>query len=76
MSHGKKIGILFAMDSTQEHLDKPKKKRGPAKKLQPMVDTHLFVPPYLLDWAKVQPEGFAGMVRRLLQQAYVSEQNH
>jgi hypothetical protein len=35
-----------------------------------MVDTHLHVPPHLLEWAKEQPEGFAGLVRRLLQQEY------
>ena len=68
------MGIVFAMDTTQERLDKPKKRRGPAKKLMPMVDTHIHVPPHLLEWAKVKPEGFAGLVRRLLQQAYTSEQ--
>lgn len=49
-----------------------KKKRGPARKLPPMVDTHVHVPPHLLEWAKQQPEGFAGLVRRLLQEAYDS----
>jgi hypothetical protein len=37
-----------------------------------MVSTHIFIPPHLLEWAKQQPEGFAGLVRRLLQQAYDS----
>jgi hypothetical protein len=67
------MGIVFAMDTTTASHDKPKKKRGPAKKLVPMVDTHIHVPPYLLDWAKVQPEGFAGLVRRLLKQEHARD---
>jgi hypothetical protein len=31
-----------------------------------MVDTHLFVPADLLEWAKSQDEGFSALVRRLL----------
>jgi hypothetical protein len=31
-----------------------------------MVDTHVYVPEDLLEWAKMQDEGFAPMVRRLL----------
>jgi len=33
-----------------------------------MVDTHIFLPPDLLEWAKHQEEGLAGLVRRLLMQ--------
>jgi hypothetical protein len=51
--------------NTEKH-PQPKKKRGPAKRLPPMVDTHLFLPAELLEWAKVQPEGFAPLVRQLL----------
>ena len=31
-----------------------------------MVDTHFHLPNDLLEWAKTQPERFAGLVRRLL----------
>ena len=30
------------------------------------VDTHILIQPELLEWAKRQPEGLAGLVRRLL----------
>lgn len=33
-----------------------------------MVDTHLFLPADLLEWAKHQAEGFAPLVRHLLAQ--------
>lgn len=42
-----------------------KKKRGPAPKANKMIDTHVFMPEDLLEWMKQQPEGFAGLVRRL-----------
>jgi hypothetical protein len=43
---------------------KESKKRGPKPK--GYEDTHILIPPYLLEWAKDQPEGFAGLVRALL----------
>jgi len=52
------------MDTT---LDIPvRKKRGPAKRLPPMVETKVSLPAEVLDWAKQQPAGFGSMVRRLL----------
>ena len=48
----------------------PQKKRGPARRSKRMVDTHLHLPDDLLAWAKQQPEGFAGLVRRLLREEY------
>src|SRR5262245_31017186 len=56
--------IVMSMESLQS--PQPKKKRGPSRRLPVMVDTHLYVPPDLLEWAKGQPEGFAPLVRRLL----------
>ena len=44
---------------------RPKKKPGPTKR-ENMVDTHFHLPNDLLEWAKTQPERFAGLVRRLL----------
>lgn len=46
------------------------KRPGPARKLQRMVDTHLYLPEDLLEWAKDQPEGFAGLVRALLREEH------
>lgn len=43
---------------------KAPKKRGPTPK--GYEDTHVLIPPDLLEWAKRQPEGFAGLVRALL----------
>jgi hypothetical protein len=40
------------------------KKRGQIPK--GYVDTHILIQPELLEWAKHQPEGLAGLVRRLL----------
>lgn len=57
-----------------EPTPQPKKKRGPAKRMPTMVDTHLYLPQDLLDWAKEQPEGFAPLVRRLLTAARAREQ--
>jgi len=45
---------------------KTPKKRGPAPRLGPMMDTHLYLPPDLVEWAKHTPEGFTGMMRRLI----------
>ena len=70
--HGKKISILFAMNTLPE-TPQPKK-RGPARRLPPMVDTHLFLPEALLEWAKHHPEGFAGLIRRLLAQEQQKEE--
>lgn len=64
--HGKKMAILFSMETTSI-LTQPKR-RGPAPKLGRMVDTHLHFPPDLLEWAKNQPEGFAGLMRVLAEQ--------
>jgi hypothetical protein len=52
--------------ATRRFPEKPHKKRGPAKRLPAMVDTHLYIEPGLLEWAKQQPEGFAPLVRSLL----------
>jgi hypothetical protein len=52
---------------------KQPKKRGPAPKLGRLVDTHIHVDPDLLEWAKQKPEGFAGLVRRLLQQEHARD---
>ena len=49
-------------------IPKQPKKRGPAKK--GYADTHIMIPPDLLEWAKQQPEGFAGLVRALLREEY------
>ena len=62
--------IFMGMETQLVPEDKQKKKPGPVKKPYPMVDTHIFVPPHLLEWAKVQPEGFAGLVRALLREEY------
>jgi hypothetical protein len=50
------------MDTTAT--PKQQKKRGPKPK--GYEDTHVLIPPYLIEWAKDQPEGFAGLVRALL----------
>lgn len=42
------------------------KKRGPVPSVPPMVDTHVYLPENLLEWAKHQPGGFARLVRALL----------
>lgn len=60
----KNAGILISMDTTT--LTKAPKKRGPKPK--GYEDTHVLIPPDLLEWAKDQPEGFAGLVRTLLHQ--------
>jgi hypothetical protein len=59
-----KWSIFIAMETFEA--PRPKKKRGPAKRFHNMVDTHLYLPPDLLDWAKAQEEGFAPLVRRVL----------
>jgi hypothetical protein len=66
------MGILLSMETTAT-LTQPKKKRGPAPKLGRMVDTHIHVEPHLLEWAKQKPEGFAGLVRRLLKQEHARD---
>jgi hypothetical protein len=54
------------METLTEPSDSPpKKKRGPARKPNRMVDTHIHMPEDLLEWCKRQPEGFAGLVRML-----------
>lgn len=45
-----------------------KKKRGPVARKN-MVDTHLYLPEDLLEWAKHQEGGFANLVRQLLHEA-------
>ena len=47
---------------------KEPKKRGPKPK--GYEDTHVLIPPDLLEWAKDQPEGFAGLVRALLREEH------
>jgi hypothetical protein len=64
----KKDVYISCMDKNTKPRAQPKKKRGPAKRLSPMVDTHLHMPADLLEWAKQTPEGFAPLVRRLLRQ--------
>jgi hypothetical protein len=63
--------ILLSMETTLA--PKQQKKRGPAPKLGRLVDTHIHVDPDLLEWAKQKPEGFAGLVRRLLQQEHARD---
>ena len=58
-----KSGYSFAMNT---HPRRPKKKPGPVKRRIPMTDTHIFLPTDLLEWAKYQDEGLAGLVRALL----------
>ena len=58
------------MNTSIDSSEKPRKKRGAPKKPYPMVSTRLFVQPHLLEWAKHQPEGFAGLVRVLLREEY------
>lgn len=48
------------------------KKTGPAK--QGWEDTHVLLPPYLIDWAKEYPEGMGALVRRLLKEEYERQQ--
>jgi hypothetical protein len=48
------------MEQTLEH---PKQKPGPLNK--GYKQTVIQLPPDLLDWAKRQPEGIAGLARRL-----------
>jgi hypothetical protein len=50
---------------------RPWKKRGPQPK--GYVNVHIHVDPDLLEWAKQKPEGFAGLVRRLLQQEHARD---
>ena len=45
-----------------------KRKRGPVKR--GYEDTHLLLPPELIDWAKQYPEGMGALVRRLLKEEY------
>jgi hypothetical protein len=59
----KNEGILIPMDTP---IPKQPKKRGPAPR--GYADTHVLIPPDLLEWAKEQPEGFAGLVRALLRE--------
>lgn len=65
MSDAENAGILISMDTPT--LKQPKK-RGPAPK--GYEDTHVLIPPELLEWAKQQPEGFAGLVRALLREEH------
>ncbi len=44
------------------------KKRGPVKR--DYVSTHVMLPPALIDWAKEQPEGLSGLLRRILTQEH------
>jgi hypothetical protein len=44
------------------------KKRGPVAK--GYEDAHILLPPVLLEWAKHQPEGLSGLMRRLLVAEY------
>lgn len=47
-------------------LNPPRKKRGPTPRLGPVVQTGVYLPYELLEWAKEQKEGLSGLVRRLL----------
>jgi hypothetical protein len=66
--HGKNMAIVFYMNTSSDPTAIPKRKRGPAKRLPPMVSTHIFMPMELLDWAKQEPEGLGALVRHLLAQ--------
>ena len=57
------MAYILCMDT--KPTSQPKKKRGPARRMQNMVDTHLYFPADLLEWAKRQPEGFAPLMRQL-----------
>jgi hypothetical protein len=48
------------------------KKRGPVPK--GLVDTHIRLPEWLVEWAKVHPEGLSSMLRRLLAEEYARQQ--
>ena len=50
------------------------KKHGPVPK--GYVDAHILIPPYLNDWAKHQPEGLSGLIRRLLKEEYDRQHQH
>ena len=42
---------------------KQPKKRGPAPK--GYVDTHIFLPPEIIEWGKTKPDGLSSLIRRL-----------
>jgi hypothetical protein len=44
----------------------PRKKPGPVPRLGPVVQSHVYVPEDLFEWAKHQEEGFSALVRKLL----------
>ena len=46
----------------------PRKKRGPVPRLGPVVQTHVYIPADLVEWAKQHKEGMSGLMRRLLAQ--------
>jgi len=59
------MAIVFDME-TSTSPQRVQKKRGPVKRLPPMADTHVHLPPDLLEWAKEQPGGLAPLMRELL----------
>lgn len=47
-------------------MTKPRKKPGPKPRNYKRVDVHFYVDPDDYEWFKDQPEGFAGLIRRLM----------
>jgi len=56
--------------------NRPQKKRGPVPRLGPVVQTHVYVPEDLFEWAKHQKEGFSALMRRLLAEEYARQTKH
>jgi hypothetical protein len=53
-------------------MEKVQKKKGPVPK--GLIDTHISLPEWLVEWAKAHPEGLSSMLRRLLAEEYDRQQ--
>lgn len=54
----------------QEAADSPQRKPGRPKSGHTVAKFTVMLPPWLHDWAMQHPEGFTGLVRRLLLEAH------
>ena len=64
---------MSGMDNDKQETDSPERRRGrPPGTVRPssMMKTTMLLDPEDTEWAKTQPEGLSGLVRRLLAEAH------
>jgi hypothetical protein len=54
------------MENFSDKPPQPRKKPGPVPRLGPVVQSHVYIPEDLFEWAKHQEEGFSALVRKVL----------